>query len=280
MMSRNPLSRRSLLALAASAPLAAAPRKKIPIGIELYSVREELKKDLMGTVRAVARMGYEGVEFFSPYIEWTPDYAKEVRKLLDDLGIVCYSTHNGNRTFLPETIDKAIEINRIIGSKYVVMASAGKVANLDGWKKVADQLNEAAAKMKPAGLRTGFHNHQTEFHVLEGQRPMDVLAKNTGKDVILQLDVGTCVHAGADPVAWIEKNPGRIVSVHCKDWSSDPAKGYKVLLGEGSAPWKKVFAAAEKVGGVEFYLVEQEGSAYSPMETIEKCLAAMKKVRA
>jgi len=271
------LSRRALLVSAAASSVLTA-QKRVPVGIELFSVRNELKADLMGTVRKVAQMGYEGVEFFSPYYEWKTDYAKEVRKLLDDLGIRCYSTHNGARSFAPENLPHAIELNQIIGSKYIIMASAGKVENLDGWKGVADRLNQAAEKMKPAGLRTGFHNHQTEFRLLEGTRPMEILAKNTGKDVVLQLDVGTCVEAGVDPVAWIKANPGRIGSVHCKDWTAS-GKGYRVLFGEGDAPWKQIFAAAESVGGVEYYLIEQEGSDYPPFETAERCLATYRKMR-
>ena len=274
------MSRRSFLALAAAAPLAsvAPPGKRVPVGLELYSVRNELKQDLMGAVRAVAKMGYEGVEFYAPYFDWTGGYAKEVRKLLDDLGIRCYSTHNSARSLAPENLAHAIKLNQIIGSKFIVMASAGKVENLDGWKAVADRLNQAAEKLKPLGLRTGFHNHQTEFMPIEGRRPIEVLAATTTKDVVLQLDVGTCLHAGSDPVAWIEKNPGRIVSMHCKDWSPDPAKGYKVLFGEGAAPWQKIFQAAEKTGGIEYYLIEQEGSDYPPLETVERCLAAFRKL--
>ena len=109
---------------------------------------------------------------------------------------------------------------------------------------------------------------------------MEVLAQNTAKDVMLQLDVGTCVEAGSDPVAWIEQNPGRINSLHVKDWSPDADKGFKVLLGEGTAPWKKIFKAAEKTGGVEYYLVEQEGSAYPPIETAQRCLASFRKLHA
>ena len=94
------------VAMSAAAPLAFAGNKKVPIGLELYSVRDEMKKDLMGTVRRVAKMGYQGVEFYSPYFDWTTDYAKEVRKLLDDLGIRCYSTHNGPQSFTSEGLGK------------------------------------------------------------------------------------------------------------------------------------------------------------------------------
>ena len=107
---------------------------------------------------------------------------------------------------------------------------------------------------------------------------MEILARNTNHNVVLQLDVGTCVEAGSDPVAWIKQNPGRIKSIHCKDWSAQ--QGYKVLFGEGSAPWKAIFAAAESVGGVEYYLIEQEGSRFSSLETAERCIATYKKMRA
>lgn len=280
MMAPKSVSRRSFLAVAAAVPLAsAAPQgKRIPVGLELYSVREELKQDLMGTVRGVAKMGYEVVEFYAPYFRWTDAYAKDVRKLLDDLGIRCLSTHNDSQSFTPENLPRAIELNQIIGSKFIVMASAGKVQGLDGWKTVAERLNQAAGKLKPQGLRTGYHNHAAEFHPVDGRRPIEVIAENTGKEVVLQFDVGTCIEAGSDPVAWIDKNPGRIVSMHCKDWSPEPGKGYKVLFGEGVAPWKKIFEAAEATGGIEYYLVEQEGSAYPPLETAERCLATFRKL--
>jgi sugar phosphate isomerase/epimerase len=277
-MPLDSLSRRAFFALTAAAPIASAfaRGKGLPVGLELYSVRDQLKQDLMGTVRAVAKMGYQCVEFFSPYYEWKPDYAKEVRKTMDDAGIRCLSTHNGPESFTPDGMAHAIELNHIIGSRFIVWASAGDIKTLDGWKAVAERLNRGAEKMKSAGLRAGYHNHQLEFTPIEGKRPIEVLAANTGKDVMLQLDVGTCIEAGSDPVAWIEANPGRIRSMHCKDWSKD--KGYKVLLGEGAAPWKKLFDAAEKSGGLEFYLVEQEGSEYPAMETAQRCLANFRKL--
>jgi len=277
-MARHSLSRRAFCALTAAAPLASAvaQSKSLPVGLELFSVRDELQKDLMGTVRAVAKMGYQDVEFFSPYFAWKPDYGKEVRKMMDDAGIRCLSTHNGGESFAPEGLPHAIELNHILGSQFIVLASAGKVESLDGWKAVAERLNNAAEKMKEAGLRAGYHNHQLEFTPIGGQRPMEVLAANTTPAVMLQLDVGTCIEAGSDPVAWVERNPGRIRSMHLKDWS--PQRGYKVLLGEGVAPWKKLFEAAENTGGLEFYLVEQEGSDYPALETAERCLASFRKL--
>src|SRR5437879_5039592 len=127
MASRTALSRRSMLAIAA-APLisATAKSKRPPVGLELFSVREELSKDVIGTLRAVAKIGYDGVEFFAPYFDWTPAYAKEIKKLLDDLGIRCFSTHNSDGYFTAEKLPHAIELNQILRSKFIVMASAGR----------------------------------------------------------------------------------------------------------------------------------------------------------
>ncbi|HZQ19842.1 MAG TPA: sugar phosphate isomerase/epimerase [Terriglobales bacterium] len=271
------ITRRSFVALSATLPWALkvqAASKSIPIGLELYSVRDALKKDPEGTVRAVAKMGYQCVEFYAPYYEWTEAQATQMRKLLDDLGIRCYSTHNDATYFKADKINHARELNLILGTKYMVWAYSEPKTSIDGWKAVADELNSAADVLAPSHLTPGYHNHDAEWKPVDGVRPMDVLAKSTKPQIMLQLDVGTCLEAGADPVAWIRSNPGRIHSLHLKDWSSDPAKGYKVLFGEGNAKWKEIFAAAESVGGVEYYLIEQEGSRYGELETARRCLQA------
>ena len=276
------LSRRTFVALTAAAPLAFGAGAKVPVGLEMFSVRDALMKDLLSTVRAVAKMGYEVVEFYAPYFTWTAAQAKEVRTLMNDLGIRCHSTHNGPPSFTGDGLPKAIELNQILGSKYIVMASAGPVSGADGWKTLADQLTQAMAQLRPLGISSGYHNHAEEWAPVDGKRPMDILAANTPKDFMLQLDVGTCVQAKGDPVAWIKAHPGRIRSIHCKDWSagSGPEQGYRCLFGEGDSPWAKIFEAAETVGGVEYYLIEQEGSRYSEFETAERCLATWKKMRA
>ena len=279
-MSMLPHSRRAFLAGLAAAPLALkAAFKNIPIGLELYSVRDMMKDDEIGTVKAVAKLGYDYVEFYGPYINWTPAQAREMRKVLDDTGLKCHSTHNGNQNYNPENIDKAIELNKIIGSSMVIMASAGRVENgIDGWKAVAEKLTKGSEKLKAAGLAGGFHNHALEFRPIDGVRPMEVLATNTPKDVVLQLDVGTCVEAGVDPVQWIRKNPGRFRSIHCKEYSRE--KGFKVLFGDGDSPWKAIFEAAESGGGVEGYLIEQEGYSEPSIVAAEKCLKNIRKMRA
>jgi len=288
------LSRRNFLAISGAIPAAFAGQvsvaqaaddtapafhsgaKQYPIGLELYSVREELARNLPKTLKTVAQLGYQVVEFYAPYFQWTPPYAKEVRAQLDDLGLRCYSTHNGFESFMPgENLAHAIELNQILGTRYIVLASApGRTRGVDGWKHLCDQLRTAVEQLKPHGLGAGYHNHQAEWAKLEnGQRILEVIAANTPKEFVLQLDVGTCEEAGADPVDWVKGNPGRIKIMHLKDWAPGQDKGYRVLFGEGVTPWKELIAAAESVGGIEFFLIEQEGSRFSEFETVKRCLA-------
>jgi sugar phosphate isomerase/epimerase len=160
-------SRRKFLAQASAAlPVAGhlahagASGKNLPIGLELYSVRGELAKDPVGTVQAVAKMGYQVVEFYAPYFDWTPQFARDMRKVLDDAGIACHSTHNNAPSFTADGLKKAAELNGILGSQFVVMASTGRIARLDGWKALCGQLNGIVETLKPLGLRSGYHNHR------------------------------------------------------------------------------------------------------------------------
>ena len=178
-------------------------------------------------------------------------------------------------SFTGDTMQKAIDLNKILGSRYIVMSTAGRVTGIDGWKSLGETITKACEKFRTVGLRAGYHNHQAEFRAFEGKRPIKVLAASTPKDFMWQFDVGACVEVGSDPVAWIEANPGRIDGVHCKDWAPgtrQDEQGYRVLFGEGVCPWPKIFEAAEGAGGVEYYLIEEEGSRYAEAETARRCL--------
>jgi len=272
------ISRRSFVGAAALAPavIASAQKPKLPVGLELFSVRQALAKDLTGTVREVAKIGYQDVEFFSPYFQWSTEQAKDMRKLLDDVGMKCLSTHNAITNYKPENIQRTIELNNILGVRYVVVASAGRAQTQDDWRKIAETFTQGHEKLAAGKLRGGYHNHQLEFTPLEGKRPIEIIAANTPKSFVLQLDVGTCVEMGSDPVAWINANPGRIQCMHLKEWSKE--KGYRALYGEGAVPWKEVLAAAQKTGGLEYVLIEQEGSEFSEFDTAKKCLETYRKM--
>lgn len=261
-----------------AAPFALAQGRNLPVGLQLFTLRNDLEKDIPGTLKAVSKVGYRYVEFYVPfYFAWTPAFAREVRKSLDDLGLKCTSTHNTMDAFQPEGIGKAIELNQIIGSKYVVSARRPQVAGIDDWKSIAETLNKGNEVLRASGLSAAYHNTVLEWKPVDGQRPIDVLFQNTDKSFGHQLDVGTCLATGTDAVAWIDQHPGRIRSLHLKDWS--PEKEYGVLFSRGSAPWRDILAAAEGKGGAEFLVIEQEQSVEPPIEAVEKDLELYLKLR-
>ena len=275
MTTEDSISRRLFLALLGAAPLTLAnPRAKG----RLNSIRfaTSLETTLMGTCAPLQKWDMRWWSF-TPLTRLDARLRQRSPKAPNDLGIRCFSTHNSATALGPEGLGKAIELNQILGAKFIVMASAGRARGLDGWKAVGDTLSRASEILLPLGMRAGFHNHKLEFVPLDGKRPMEVIAAHTPRRW-LQLDVGTCVEAGSDPIAWINAHPGRINSLHCKDWAAGEGKGYRVLFGEG-ATWKEIFEAAETVGGVEFYLIEQEGSRFPAMETAERCLGTWKKLQ-
>jgi sugar phosphate isomerase/epimerase len=255
-------SRRTFLALTAGSAVAlrGETKKHIPAGLLLFGVREDLDRDLPGTLRAVAKMGYEGVEFFGPYFYWTTAYAKQVRSQLDDLGISCFSTHNESPAFTPDGLSRAMELNQILGSQSIVAARGLAVANrgfegagLDGWKRLADRLGQASERLRPLNMTCAFHNHLVEFEPIGGTRPIDILA--AVKDLGFHLDIALAPQGERGPVGFINQYPGRVHCILCSDWPKN-AKGRQPLLGKGQEDWKRIFSAAEHTGGVRFYLVQ------------------------
>jgi sugar phosphate isomerase/epimerase len=260
--------------------------QKIPLGLMLAGVGNDLRRDLPGTLAAIAKFGYQGVEFFGPYAGWTLAFAKDVRSRLDDLRLLCLSTHNEAAGFTDSGLQHAIELNQILGSTNIVcvrgLASAGAPngfpgEGLDGWTRMGERLNRASERLSSLQMTCGFHNHSVEFVPIDGTRPIDILARS--KNLVFHLDVGPCRRSGVDPIAFIEQYPQRIQSVLCSDWPQDPS-GHPPLFGKGPAPWKRIFAAAEGTGGVRFYLIQQEGSVEPPLEAAKKDLEYFREIHA
>jgi sugar phosphate isomerase/epimerase len=280
------VNRRTFLKLAATAPIPfsvlgpaqTARRKNVPVGIEIFTLRAEEEKDRMATLQAIADMGYDGVEFYGIYFDWTTAYAKEVRKRLDALGLRCFSNHTRRANFAAQDFAKVIELNHILGSKYVIMAHSEKVDGEDDWKRLAATLTAAHEQLRPLGLSAGFHNYPVDFRPIGDTRPIDILAAHTPKDFCFQVDTVGTLMAGADLVAFVKANAGRVKSYHLKDWKPGDGGG-RILLGEGIGDWKALFDVAESVGGVEYYLIEQEGSRFTPMETAKRSLELFRTLR-
>ena len=226
----------------------------IPIGLELWTVRTDVNADVESALTRVAALGYQTVEFYSTYLNWTLPYAREVRAHLDGLGLACSSTHNGMRAFTPEALPATVQLNEILGSRLAVVASVPAIGDIDGWRRAADAFTDVADRLRPHGIAAGFHNHQQEWTPIDGELPIEIVAAGTPDDLVLQFDVGPACQHGIDPVAWIGDHAGRVRSLHLRDWSA--ARGYDIAFGEGDCPWRQIFSAAESAGRVETYLIE------------------------
>jgi sugar phosphate isomerase/epimerase len=246
---------------------------RIPIALQLYSVREDCARDLPGTIEAVADMGYEGVEFAGYYDR----SAEELRKLLDDSGLKCCGSHIGLDTLLGDELERTVEFNQTLGNKHLIVPGLSEeyTGSREGWRKAADTFNAIAERLKPTGCVTGYHNHWVEFQELDGELPWDVFFGGTVDEVVMQFDTGNALHGGAEAPPFLKKYPGRAKTVHLKEYSGSYDKA---LIGEGDVPWQTIFELCETIGGTEWYIVEQESYAHPPLECVEKCLRNLKEM--
>lgn len=231
------------------------------IGFQSWIVREEIGKDLAGTLKEMGAMGYNSIEMCSP-----PGYAKlgfgplekltatEMKTIFKDNGFKCESCHYG----LGELRDHGqarIDYAKELGLTQMVISSPGlpKDATLDDWKKAADDANKIGQLARKSGVQLGYHNHNFEFEKLEGKMIYDVLLEELDPDLVkMQFQVWV-VSIGYKAADYFNKYPGRFISAHLYDWSG---KGEEmVALGKGVVDWKEFFAAAEK-NGVKNYYVE------------------------
>jgi sugar phosphate isomerase/epimerase len=236
----------------------------IPIGLQLYSVRKQCAEDLPGTLEAVAEMGYDGVEF-AGYYDRT---AEELKEMLDDLSLKCCGTHTGADTLLTDKLPETIKFNKTLGNRYLIIPWV-KFDTADAWRKFAGQLDDVAKKLQPHKMLTGYHNHAHDFDAIEGTTPWDIVFGNTRKEVVMQVDTGNAFHGGADPVPYIERYPGRAITVHLKEFSKTNPQA---ALGEGDVPWEKFFKLCETIGRTKWYIVEYEVPGLPPLECVAKCL--------
>lgn len=302
------LSRRRFLAAGSMAAAAAAFDSKmalaasygLPIGLQLYSVRERLPRDYAGTLKEVAAIGYREVEAAGFY----GHSAAEVKALMASAGLKCLSAHY-SLTDLLKTTDETIEYAKALGLEYVV-CSAPSVADpdrlarypggtwqgilhaltLDDWKWNADQFNKMGRKMKAAGLKFGYHNHTGEFRDLGGGiNGYQVLLRDTDPAyVTLELDCGWAAAAGQDPAVLLRQNSTRITLLHVKDLKPAPAntppdKRVSTELGHGTIDYRPIFAAAKRAG-VRHAFIEQEDFDMPVLEALRIDFDTMQKLEA
>jgi sugar phosphate isomerase/epimerase len=244
---------------------------RIPIALQLYSVREDAARDLDGVLRAVAKMGYEGVEFAGYYGYDAP----ALKKLVDENGLKVAGAHVGIDTLLGDELQRSVEFHETIGNRFLIVPGlpAERRSSRAAWLDTAHTMNDIAEKLKPHGKRTGYHHHAIQYTALDGELPWDTFFGNTNPEVVMQFDIGNALHGGGEAAPFLERYPGRATTVHVKEYS---ATNDKALIGEGDVPWQQIFNLCETIGGTEWYIVEQESYAYPPLECVDRCLQNLK----
>jgi sugar phosphate isomerase/epimerase len=243
------------------------------IGLQLYTVREQMKASVPDTLAAVSKAGYKEVEFAGYF----GHSSKDIRKMLDDNGLVAPSSHV-QMSDLGNNWGSMLEYANTIGHQYLVVAWIDAYERtIPGYKKVAARFNEAANKAEQDGVTLGYHNYSFEFKPIDGQVPYEILLNECDpRKVIMEIDVFWMRKAGADPVKYMERYPGRFHMLHVKDMGPAPEHGM-VDVGRGTIDWKNIFRHAKK-GGVKHVFVEHDETK-DPYATIKSSYRYLRALR-
>lgn len=270
----NTLSRRDFISRAATgiagfsllgSRLTTAETMKGPIGFQSWIVRDTIGKDFAGTLKTMAGLGYNSIEMCSPpgYMDYgfgalQSMKAAEMKKVFKNEGFTCVSCHYGFKE-LKEHGQERMDYAKELGLEQMVCSSFGlpKEATLSDWKRACDDLNKIGESSKKMGIQTGFHNHNGEFSMLEGQLIYDALLKQLDPALVkMQFQVWV-ISIGYKAADYFRKYPGRFISAHLYDWSGKGEE--QVALGKGTVDWKDFFDAA-KTGGVKNYFIEMSSN--------------------
>jgi sugar phosphate isomerase/epimerase len=270
-------------AVAASRPAWSAETHHIDrVGLQLYTVRDLMKKDFEATIAKVAQIGYKEVEF-AGYFGHSP---QDVRAILEKDGLTSPSAHVGYdivETKWPETLDAA----HAIGHNFVVCPwiDIKQRGTPDGWKRAAELFNRAGESAQKAGIQFAYHNHAFEFEpseALGNKMPYDFLLESTDPKLVkMELDLCWITVGAQDPLKYFDRNPGRFPLVHVKDWTSkgpggndyggatgaSKKPGHMTDVGQGEIDWKRIFAKSDKAG-IQHYFVEND-EPKSPFDDIK-----------
>ncbi len=281
-------NRREFLGLTAAAlataPFASVPafaQRRVPLGLQLYTVRADLAKDYEGTMKKLKDIGIRHVQ---ANLTMAGKTSAEQRKLYDSMGMVWESIHAGGdglRGGLQATVDEAkgAGIKNITCSFPLYPLDRAQIMagpTVNDWKRNADAFNKAGAACKAAGMSFGYHNHNIEFRKIGDVLPYDLLLKETDPSLVqMEMDIGWVKAAGADPVAYLTKYPGRYYSLHIKDLKNQgiPNNNMKMIsaiIGKGIIDWKAVLAAAHKTKVERAFLEIEEPYDPSALEMVKQ----------
>ncbi len=259
------------IAMAVSAAAAPPSKSKKPskmpdLGIQLYSVRDDCAKDLPGTLKAIAGIGYKGVEFAGYYGKT----ALELKKLLDDNGLKCYGTHVDVSQIKPENIEKTLTFANGLGCKMVVVPWLPELMRNSG-ASIAESVklfSDAAKTAAKSGMLVGWHNENYEFKKIDGVTIWETFWSKAQKPLIMEFDTGNAMEAGEQAAPYLSRYPGRVVAVHIKDHSkTNPT----ALLGDGDENWSVVIPLLKHKLPIKYYIIEQESYGEPPITCVQKC---------
>jgi len=247
-----------------SAP--AKPRKaKIPVGLQLWSVREDMSRDFAATAAAVAAIGYDGVELAG----YGNLDAKGAKAALDAAGLKVAGMHVSYAILKNET-QNVVSDALLLGARRVACSwwPPAHFVSAAACERIGEQLSEIGRSLRPFGISLGFHNHASEFQIFEGRPAMDwILGAAQPRDLFAEVDVYWVQHAGYSPAKFIRDHGARVPLVHLKDEKE---------LGQGPVNFEEIFAATDAVGAVEWFIVEQEQYSHAPMKSVGLCYEQMK----
>jgi sugar phosphate isomerase/epimerase len=250
----------------------AGSQRKIPVGLQLYSVRNEAQKDLPRVLAAIREAGYEGVEFAGYY----GHSATTLKKMLDESGLVCCGSHTPWDSLQPNQLAQTIEFNQVLGNKYLICPYLPTSLLVPRERAIATAkiFNELAERVAEAKMSVGYHAHAHDFARVNGETAWEVFFHHTKEEVVMQMDVGNCLAGGGDPYLMLQKFPGRSKTIHLKEHGGPEG----TVLGEGTVDWGKIFQLCESIGGTEWYIVEQETHLFPPLETVRRCRENLRKL--
>ncbi|VUD51739.1 Inosose dehydratase [Thalassocella blandensis] len=241
------------------------------IGVQLWSVKEDVKKDFNATLQRLANLGFDGVEFageFGPFEE-NPTALKD---FLQSLHLEVSAAHIGFEALSEESFDKTVNFYRALGVSTLIIAWDERAWDDKGVVEMVQELNQLSEKLAPYEINIGFHNHDQEFKAYAEGTYWDYIAQNTHENVVLQLDVGWVRYAGLDPVTFVERYPGRTLTSHFKI-RTRPEQDLSPVIGQnprGKLNWEALIQAEIQSGGTQWFIVEQEEypEAVSPMDAV------------
>jgi len=249
---------------------------KIPIALQMYTLRNESAKDFTGTLKEVAKIGYAGVELAGTY----GLSMKELAKLLDDLGLKRAGGHVGVEQ-LEKDLNEVIEDYKTLGSAFVTIPGlpGTYTESAEAWKRTAGILTEVGTKLKKAGIQLSYHNHNHEFRQFGGKYALDILYENSDPNALhAQIDTYWVQYANVDPVAYMRQVKNRLSLVHIKDMADDEKRSF-TEIGNGVLDWDGIFAAAREAKS-KWLIVEQDSCAHPPIESVRINFENLKKMGA